>query len=208
MTDSHSEQTTTATFNIALSVEVVSKAIYGNFIKLVSISGKELNMTEDHTTAIHQAAIWLTQGTTYGLKILGKPGTGKSTLLRSICMLINDYSNGLPISRRCGLVEKNASEITEESIADAERYKHYYNYRFLAIDDLGTEPLTVKHYGNDIMPIVDIIRRRCDNWKTTIIVSNLDGESIKNRYEGRIYDRLRDMTTILLDGQSNRGTNR
>lgn len=207
MIDSNMDQTTTMGFRIDRPTEIIAKAIYYRYLRIVAQSGKKPNITEEHSTAIDQCALWLTKGTTYGLKILGKPGTGKSTLLKAICEMISDYSNSISSrSQRCYVIDKNASEITEESLLDTERYKLYYNYKFLAIDDLGTEPLTIKHYGNEIMPVVDIIRRRCDNWKQTIIVSNLDGSSIKDRYKDRIHDRLRDMTTICLNGESNRGS--
>ena len=75
----------------------------------------------------------------------------------------------------------------------------------MAIDDLGVEPTTVKHYGNEIMPLADILHRRADERKVTIVVTNLDKELILDRYRERVYDRMRDMTTIILDGQSNRG---
>lgn len=49
--------------------------------------------------------------------------------------------------------------------ADSDICPMFFRYRTVAIDDLGVEPTTVKHYGNEIMPLADILHRRDDERK-------------------------------------------
>ena len=74
----------------------------------------------------------------------------------------------------------------------------------LAIDDLGLEPITVKYYGTELMPIHDIVHQRINDNAPTVIVTNLDESKILKMYGLRLHDRMKDMSTIILDGISNR----
>ena len=74
----------------------------------------------------------------------------------------------------------------------------------LAIDDVGVEPTEVKYYGSELRPIIDIILHRSNENKPTIIASNFGESDFLNKYGERVFDRLKDMTTILMNGESNR----
>jgi DNA replication protein DnaC len=64
----------------------------------------------------------------------------------------------------------------------------------LAIDDLGTEPLDPKGYGHAV--IADLIDRRYDASRKTILTTNLPQAAFRQRYgEGqgaRLWDRIRE----------------
>ena len=65
--------------------------------------------------------------------------------------------------------------------------------RQLAIDDVGTEPETVKHYGNVITPITEALLFRYDARLFTLCTSNLDLDGMRMRYDERVYDRIVEM---------------
>lgn len=68
---------------------------------------------------------------------------------------------------------------------------------FLIIDDLGTEPVSRRVYGNEVFPIIEILQYRYANMLPTIITSNFGLNKIAELYGPRISDRLRDMCEIL-----------
>ena len=72
---------------------------------------------------------------------------------------------------------------------------------FLIIDDMGTEPVSVKLYGNEYFPIIEILQYRYAAMLPTIITSNLGLSSITNIYGQRISDRLGEMCEILFFAQ-------
>lgn len=200
-----SAQTTTRHFRINLPLEQVRAGIARKYSSFVALSGKRLNITPELRNAVSVAAQWLVNGTTGGLKIMGTCGTGKTTLLRAMECVINEYAGRQSRENMYSLCSFAASEIADKFRNNEAGCDNFYNFRLVAIDDLGVEPVVVKHYGNEIMPLVDIIHRRANDNKMTIIVTNIDKDSILERYGPRVYDRMRDMTTILLNGDSNRG---
>jgi DNA replication protein DnaC len=73
--------------------------------------------------------------------------------------------------------------------------------KFLIIDDMGTEPVSVKLYGNEFFPIIEIILHRYAAMLPTIITSNLGLNRIADIYGERIADRLREMCETLYFAQ-------
>ena len=65
--------------------------------------------------------------------------------------------------------------------------------RILFIDDLGTEPLAVRNYGNEIMPLTELLLHRYDKGLPTVITTNLGDQAIADTYGPRILDRLNEM---------------
>lgn len=178
-------------------------SIYG---QLIVESGKTVRFTPEHYKAVDLAAWWLTTGQTWGLKIMGGVGTGKSTLMEAIRKFVNSYMRRVPPQQQVFINKCDASVIADSFREDSEDCQAWFRYRAVAIDDLGIEPTTVKYYGNEIMPLTDILHRRANERKITFVATNLDKVSIRAKYGERVYDRMRDMTTIILNGESNRGS--
>lgn len=63
----------------------------------------------------------------------------------------------------------------------------------LCIDDMGIEPITVKHYGSEISPFVEVIYHRYKKKLFTVVTSNLVDEDIKDVYGERVADRFKEM---------------
>lgn len=160
---------------------------------------------DDNTRSVLQlAARWLSQHQKAGLMLRGNVGVGKTTLVRAI---------GRTLQIRLG---QNLQVWEAPRIAALGKGKEgqavldeLCRRPLLAIDDLGTEPLSVKDYGNDISPIIDLLTERYNRRAFTIITTNLavvqlDGhatDEIETRYGQRIADRLRELcNTITYDG--------
>lgn len=98
--------------------------------------------------------------------------------------------------------------ITAQGLADLVRAKRFEDYNrliaapFLIVDDIGTEPLAVKDFGNEVLPFTELFLKRYDSRRPTIITSNLpltaeargDKEvSIRGIYGPRVLDRLNEI---------------
>lgn len=100
--------------------------------------------------------------------------------------------------------------ITAQGLADLVRAKRFEEYNrfiaapFLIIDDIGTEPVAVKDFGNEVLPFTELFYKRYDNRLPTIITSNLplsvevrrEGDkevSIRGIYGARVLDRLNEI---------------
>lgn len=196
----------TRTFRIGIPAHEVRDNLLSIYGRLIVESGKTVRFTPEHYRAVDLAAWWLTTGQTWGLKIMGGVGTGKSTLMEAIRLLVNDYMRQVPPQAQVFINIFDASAVAETFRNDSDVCQLFFRYRAVAIDDLGIEPTTVKYYGNEIMPLTDILHRRANDRKITFVVTNLDKVSIRAKYGERVYDRMRDMTTIILNGESNRGS--
>jgi len=73
----------------------------------------------------------------------------------------------------------------------------FININILLIDDLGTEPLIIKHFGNEINPIEALLEARYRKSKITHYTSNFSPETIRGMYGERVYSRLRQTTNII-----------
>jgi DNA replication protein DnaC len=150
--------------------------------------GCSFALTADTTRVLRAAARWMREGKS-GLLLTGSVGTGKSKLLQAIQMLTIYYTAG-----RQGIKIFSAPEICELARSgnddDMEYYRRLKTYDQLGIDDLGAEPVTVKSWGTELSPVIDILYARYDSGKVTIITTNDGIEKLKEKYGERIHDRL------------------
>lgn len=102
---------------------------------------------------------------------------------------------------------------TAQGIADLVKEKNFGEYNrltlapFLIIDDIGTEPVAVKDFGNEVLPITELILKRYDKRLPTIITTNLPQStdprpglkevSIRAIYGIRVLDRLNEISDKL-----------
>lgn len=132
--------------------------------------------------------------------LYGQVGTGKTIMVEAIRTLIRTiYWSGLA-SQSQTLTVISAVELSKHYNVDKDivndnnnKYVQCKRSSWLAIDDLGTEPMTIKSYGNELTPIVDIIYHRYDNQMMTIITTNDNDETIQEKYGVRIADRFSEM---------------
>lgn len=133
-----------------------------------------------------------------GLWFAGNMGTGKSTLMRAVknfCAIYYDErSPNLP-RNMYWIHSKDMSGGYEEN--GAGYLTELCEIETLIIDDLGTEPLSTMRYGNVRNVAEEVLSRRYDRGKMTMVTTNLTMNQVKELYRDRIYDRIREMFNVL-----------
>ena len=162
------------------------------YVYFVRASEREIQQTADIEKVLRSAANWLKTGKR-GLLLYGNCGTGKTKLMQALSSLLAYYNN----SHLNGLKVYSAGEVVRLSLSKDEKecttFDYLRKWRYVGIDDLGTEPVNVKNWGTDTNPIIDIIYKRYDAMKVTVLSTNLNMDGIKNTYGERIHDRICEM---------------
>lgn len=131
-----------------------------------------------------------------GILLRGNVGVGKTTMLYALQETIRILTNNSHT-----LTIKTASDITSAAKDCPTDYQAYCKAQMLGIDDLGTEPSSIKQYGNELSPIVEMIEKRYSLNLPTLITTNLvtvgSKDEIADRYGIRTLDRLREMCSFL-----------
>jgi DNA replication protein DnaC len=172
-------------FRIPDTVEDDLAACYRDVVERF---GCTFSPTHDIQRVLKSAAQWFRTGKP-GLLLTGTVGTGKSKLLMAIKTLIAYYTDSrtdMKIFSAPAICELPLSK-NEDDLTTLARLK---TYRYLGIDDLGTEPVTVKSWGTELSPVIDALYARYDKRMMTVITTNDDLKNIKSRYGDRIHDRL------------------
>lgn len=155
----------------------------------------------DEATEHHIASVarWLvTDRAKPGLFLYGNPGNGKSTMANAMRTLIGMlYANEERWEDRRGVVAVSALQLAEEAKQETGKLSTFRTCPMLQVDDVGTEPASVKVWGNEVSPLTDILYSRYDKMLYTVITSNLYEEDICKRYGERIADRFREMFDLL-----------
>lgn len=157
---------------------------------------RRMQMIQDATTEerVRKAAKWLTGKHKTGLLMYGAAcGTGKTTLGNAMCTLINYLFDSPYSDRRKNVYRTTAINLVKLYSENPEQYNRMATQELLFIDDLGTEPVNIKIYGNEFSPVTELLYNRYDRNRWTIVTSNLSDEQMKERYGARIDDRLREM---------------
>ncbi len=141
-------------------------------------------------------------------------GTGKSTIAQALYEVL--YHS----PRIASLIEKHGRDYNTHSIlclANAESLPSMLNpedfnsrsgdfFRIctcdiLILDDLGVEPVAIKHFGTEWRLAERIISMRYDRMRPTIITTNLTPMEIEERYGSRMFDRMMELYNFFPLGQ-------
>ena len=163
-------------------------------------------------TAIEKCAQWLAaKDGRVGLLLYGTVGTGKTTMLNAICRVINTFAKPsysditLNEDKTAAVKVIRAKDVVLAWQDNKVLYKQMCGTELLGIDEFGVEAIDVNTYGNTNEPIIDLLSTRYDKQKCTLISSNLDIETIGDRYGARLQDRFVEMfKTIAFTGKSYR----
>ncbi len=152
---------------------------------------------------IREVAAWLTGNSpTFGLFLCGHMGNGKSTMLRALGTLskwlLGRQDNFRLVNARDVVRFARAFADTNDSNwRDAESYRNIRDGGVVAIDDVGTESRESMVYGSVVSPVIDLVYDRYDAQLPTLVSTNLDTSDIADRYDARVYDRFREMMTVI-----------
>ena len=150
---------------------------------------------ENIIRAIEFTASWLTlDNKKPGLYFTGLCGTGKTTMIKAINMVVDWYYTN---TRFRPMTIIKATDLASMALNNYPEFKSLAKRTILAIDDLGQEPALISSYANIMKPCIEILSERYDAQLTTFISSNLAPENIKEYYDERLSDRFKEMMEII-----------
>ena len=197
-------RTTAPRFNLPVeSAETALKLICQSVAAEVIRRGGKPAKNHAFDAQAAQVADWLYRQDKCGLILCGTVGNGKTTMMDAI---INLYTGQIKHQgRSVGFRRMDAIELnrcTDERLEETKRHP------LLAIDDLGTENVSVKVYGNEVSPVTEILYHRYQQQLPTVITTNLTPPQLRERYGERVADRFREMMRfVIYENPSYRGAN-
>lgn len=151
------------------------------------------NLDEITTERIGKVSRWLVNGNKPGLMLFGTVGNGKTTMAGAVCTMIGIIHDSA-FQSECKSVRKiTAPGLVELKLTDEVKYESLKNAEMLFVDDLGTESVSVKSYGNEMTPVIDLLYHRYDRQLFTILTSNLTRAGIGELYGERLADRFNEL---------------
>lgn len=158
-------------------------------------------MIPDQVTYFQTVAYWLSGDPRFeekgfrfnrGLLIVGDAGTGKTETLKAVA------NNPLFPLTIISMIEI-AEQVREKGICILR------SDRIHVIDDIGSEPVPVKHYGTEInwfKDFIETIYLKQTDYSNVIITTNLGGDEIEKLYGYRVRSRMREMfNSITITGK-------
>lgn len=207
-------RTTHPDFNLPYTDKQMYATLYAACRAEVELRRRTFAPTDAYRHHIMDVARWLVDKDkpTFGLYLCGNRGNGKTTMARALQnmyhWLTSDNSNDHNVFRFITAKElvrlaKDYNNPTRDNGEAVNAYRKLRDTYVLCIDDLGTEPRESMHYGDFVTAAIDMINYRYDQRLTTIATSNLAPGELREYYDERFADRLREMMHIVNFGQEN-----
>ncbi len=189
----------TIRFSLEIPVNDCANGLYAAYKAIVEYNGGVFVKDNETLNHILKAAEWLTDTNGRpGLMLCGLCGNGKTTLASSIVWLVGYLSEReFGFSHRINIPVMTAKQICRICATNGKEYEKIFKMDNLVIDDLGEEPQELLVYGMIHTPIIDLISERYARRLFTVITTNLETTDLNTRYGERIYDRFREMLTII-----------
>jgi len=198
-------------FKIDLPAAEMSELLLVVAEKLVRRTYHPFYKTDKYLAAVEAVAKWMVDETEKpGLLLMGYYGNGKSTIAKSIKDAVYGLAMAKLSTEQPSKWEMHTAKSIAQMVSMSDTYSCLRTYsaglakvQRLIIDDVGYEPAELKIYGNILTPIEDILARRYDSNKITIVTTNLMWKDIRKKYGDRLYDRLKDyFTEVVFEGES------
>ena len=187
-----SRKTITPLFKLDVTEQQAYDLILAAYTAEVNARHGKIMLDRPTSSHIRLAAKALTTSGKFGMAFCGEVGNGKTTLMSAICNLAGYLFDKEGLFFR----KVNATEVP--GIYENRRdFRALCEQPFLAVDDLGCEPVEVLSYGNILTPTVELLMTRYEMRLYTMVTTNIEPGKIKERYGERIADRLREMMCII-----------
>lgn len=143
-----------------------------------------------------------------GLWLEGPIGTGKSTLMRVFSAFKRRLGDGFKVYV--------CSQVTTEYALTGDLDRYLLNESgwlkepvMMCFDELGREPVPVKHFGTDLNVFQHVLHIRYSLWQEsglkTLVTTNLTSSKVEELYGDYIRDRRKEMFNIVaVTGDSRR----
>ena len=174
----------TVRFNIG---DVSEQTLFEFMIyQIANITGGEVLYKDK----ISKVVSWLKNGKKESLMIIGGTGTGKTTLAIALAHAIgrrNYYPKFISMPKFERMCAEDNTWLDE--VAD---------WKYLLLDDVGTESREIKIYGNSRMLFNELIFQRYDRKLPMIITTNLSLAAFEQRYGEKVASRVRELFDIMV----------
>lgn len=142
---------------------------------------------------------WLLNNEQKGLFLIGDCGTGKTAIIEALwrifaqgCAMWFDNKKQMFVADKKIFVKYVATDLTDYGTLDTA-----LAYRFVMVDDVGTEAETAISYGQRRNPIAEIVDNAEKKNGLLIMTSNLTPSQLMERYGQRTLDRLNALCNII-----------
>lgn len=190
------------------SVDEVAAMLEVSYAAEVEGRGRAFERDAHTAEMLGLCARWLCTDKNFGLLLYGSVGNGKSTMGMAIRRMIGILYNASISTERKGVYYMTALGIEKAAAAQSRTFEEAKSTEILLIDDMGTENVSVKVWGNEQSPVTEVIYARYEKQLCTIVTSNLSDDEIRERYGARIADRMEEMFARIFYRQKSYRPNR
>jgi DNA replication protein DnaC len=130
-----------------------------------------------------------------GIMLAGGFGVGKTLIMSAFSELFFK------------LTSQRIQVYNSVKLSDAIRKNGFDDYvsKPIIIDELGREQLSVKNYGNEVYPIIELLSLRCENGSWTFATTNYKFSTLTENYGEYTAERLIEMFNFIeFNGKSKR----